>query len=261
MPPFSCKAEHHNNPLPCMSQRAKPLAVIALVAMSLLLTAATARAQENEAEKLYRAMAKKVQDAKSLRVISEGEADFGSGNLSIFKGSAQLSKGNKVRIEFDFKPRAKDKDKGSNFLLICNGRQAITVETHAPPSKAGPADPTMRQILTSMFVRGSFMLSLFIGYPAPGAASFDAEKEFPAADFKFAGKERLWGREIQIIEYTFGFGLPKKIKVKLWIDPKTSFPLKRELRPEDRRIGFLRETYTGFAVDVEFGAKVFELSR
>src|SRR5215510_14285294 len=57
-------------------------------------------AQENEAEKLFRAMEKKLTSAKSLKVASTADFDLG-GQVIKFKGSTQQAEGNKARIEFE----------------------------------------------------------------------------------------------------------------------------------------------------------------
>jgi hypothetical protein len=72
-----------------------------LVAAAMVLMAAPAYGQDNEAEKLYRAMEKKVREAKSIRVIWNAEFDFGIVKGETIKGVSQLADGNKLRIEFE----------------------------------------------------------------------------------------------------------------------------------------------------------------
>jgi len=72
------------------------------LALLILVLPAPARAQEGEAEKLYRVMEKKITSADSLalRFNSEFTVDK-AGKLSIqVKGTIHVAAGNKTRLEF-----------------------------------------------------------------------------------------------------------------------------------------------------------------
>jgi len=180
-----------------------------LLTTALFVLAVPAFGQENEAEKLYRAMEKKVQPAKSLKVVWETEVLEGGkgGKSEKVKGVGHLAEGNKTRFEIEgtFTGIA------MKSLLVSDGKQMIvkqTVDGKKEEPNGGPrATPASLNInAAAILTRASALQSSsWIGFGDPGA--FDAiDKKLPASAFKLGPKERIGERETQVVEFIVEMG-------------------------------------------------------
>jgi len=68
--------------------------------VALLFVAVPAYGQDNDAEKLYRTMEKKVRSAKAIHVVMEGEFS-GEGKKGKFSMTLDAAEGNMVRMEMN----------------------------------------------------------------------------------------------------------------------------------------------------------------
>jgi outer membrane lipoprotein-sorting protein len=230
-----------------------------LLATALLMVAAPAYAQENEAEKLFRAMEKKITSAKSLKVASEADFDLG-GQVIKFKGSSQQAEGNKARVEFE------GEIFGTAFKmsLVSDGAKMLQ---SLPPGLPGAAAPEVKKtpdnlnkMLAGVTARAGVMAASGV-MEKDDPAQFDIDKKAPVSDFKMGPKEKVGNVDTQVIEYTFKPDNKDIVSVTLWLDTKTNLPVKRLMLDQMKKEGKILETYTEFVIDPQLDAKVFELPK
>jgi len=94
---------------------------------------------------------------------------------------------------------------------------------------------------------------------------FDRNKSLIASDFKFGKKEKIGDVEAQAIEYVLTVdlgGKKSKVPVTVWLDPKTTLPLKRvKVVEEDGKKGTITEVFKEWKLDGKIDAKKFELPK
>jgi outer membrane lipoprotein-sorting protein len=231
--------------------------------IAVLLVPATVPAQENEAEKQFRAMENKVRAIKAMKLVCELEGTIdGKGGTIKVKVIQQFADGNKARFELE----SQEGDKAYKRLQISDGMQVVIREDGKPAGKPQPVDPNLNKGLPAAIARGGFMLPRLILRYDKGP--FDSEKLLKVSDFKLGSKERIGDVEAQAVEYavtlggeSLAFGDCEKVNVTVWIDPKTMVPLKRKVAAVDKKDHFFVEIYREFALDPKLDAKVFELPK
>jgi outer membrane lipoprotein-sorting protein len=226
-----------------------------LLSAVLLLLAAPVFGQENEAEKLFRAMEKKICDAKSLKVVCDVK------NSRVPDGmiaECQMAQGNKLRLEFA--PRNKT---ALSFLTVCDGK---TIKWQAPVRDVGEGEIAtvkhLSRIISVGLGRGPVGNLAFVSTQIERrtTSDFDSEKDFAVKDFKLAGKEQIGKREAHVIEYELTTREMNEIcKAKVWIDSKSFLPIKRQFTLEGKEQTTVSEDFVEFLVNLQLDAKLFEL--
>jgi hypothetical protein len=228
--------------------------------VALLVAAAPAFGQENEAEKLYRAMEKKIRTAKSVHFVFATELT-GEGKKIEAKGTVHLAEKNKGRIELDMDVSGKM----TKVMLVTDGKSKYSkfgeqVKIEEKPGKEGELDKVLGYV--ARFGMGSSFFVLSRKEDPDKKEVFDLDKEHPVKNFKLGAKEKVGQRTAQIVEYQIGLG-EVMAKAMVWIDPKTDLPLKRVLEADkDGKQAFhVVETYSAFTVGGKLDAKLFEMPK
>jgi outer membrane lipoprotein-sorting protein len=232
---------------------------------ALLLLAAPAYGQENDAEKLYRAMEKKIETAKSVHLVFEtqlaGEAGKGE-----FKGNLHVAEGFKVRFEID----GKIVGNALKLLIISDGKLTYSkmndkAETNDNSTNKEESEKWEKGL--GLTARVGLVSSLFqVGtFQKKGDPKRDPhiDKLLPVNDFKLGAKEKIGAQETQVVHYTVKLGDGPLAKATVWIDTKTQLPIKRELIEQlDGKEGpRTTETYSTFTVNAKADPKLFELPK
>jgi outer membrane lipoprotein-sorting protein len=228
-----------------------------LTVLAVLCLVAPASAQENDAEKLYRAMEKKIRGAKTLNVVIDGEFDAQVVKGTI-KGKAFTASGSKARMEMDmaFGGQAK------KVLFITDGKVGYSklddmANVDPDPKKIAQVD----RLLPGMMARAGLAAVLMAVRSADPnkQEDFDLDKDAAIKNFKLGAKEMVGQRNAQVVEYQID--LKGKIaKASVWIDTKTQLPLKRVLMLEEMGQNVtITETYSSFIVDGKLDPKLFEV--
>jgi outer membrane lipoprotein-sorting protein len=216
----------------------------------LILAAAPARAQEGEAEKLYRAMEKKILAAKSLVVEFNSQNTVDDEKFTI-KGTIYIALGNKTRLDLE------------SELFQLGGKNLIVTNGKSKYAKVGPfvfhegPFPPEGEVLLAMIAR----FSAGVAALEQKIATADLDKDFPVKNFRLGVKEMVGKREAQVVQYLIQdkkFG--DLAEVTAWIDTKTQLPLKRAIAGrKDTKVGDLTETYRVFTVDGKLDGKLFDI--
>jgi outer membrane lipoprotein-sorting protein len=222
-----------------------------LVTLALIGAAACpARADENEAEKLYRSLEKKLRAAKTLRVRFDlAVTDAESKGWSL-KGRLALGEGDRYRAE------AKGKLFGEavEFTEVSDGKTVRSVEGKGKAKdEEGQSPKGAGAYFREALPRGGFLLAhLNLGRRG------EAEAAKPSG-FELAGKDKVGKREARVI--TFSLGEKGGMAAKLWLDAKTDVPLKLSVTGGKSDIAGVTETYSEFAIDPELDKKLWELPK
>lgn len=222
-----------------------------LAPLVLILAAAPARVQEGEAEKLYRAMAKKILAAESLALEFNSEITEGDKKLAA-KGTIHIAAGNKTRLDL----QSELFQLGGKILIVTNG-EARYANVGGLVFGDGPFPP-----------KGEVLLALIARFGAASAAmetkiaTAELDKDFPVKNFKFGVKEMIGKREAQVVQYQIQNKITgDQVETSVWIDTKTQLPLKRTNAEKDAKGKGLKttETYSVFTVDSKMEGKLFEI--
>jgi len=217
-----------------------------LALLVLILAALPARAQEGDAEKLYRAMENKIRAAKSLVVEFNSQHTVDDEKFTI-KGTIHIAAGNKTRLDLE------------SELIELGGKNHIVTNGKSKYAKVG----------NIVFYEGPFppegevLLALIARFGAANGAmeqriaTADVDKDFPLKNFKLGVKEMVGKREVQVVQ----FQIQNKIigdltEMTVWIDTKTQLPLKRAETGVRQRS---TETYAVFTVDSKLDGKLFDI--
>jgi hypothetical protein len=225
-----------------------------------LCLAAPASAQDGDAEKLYRAMEKKVREAKALHIVVTGEIDVQVAGKGTFKGTVDTAAGNKVRLDMEAESA------GTKMLSITDGKTRYTKEGDKVKVDPNPWNiDQLDKMVPGLIGRvGIFVTFMFIEpidrskKPEP----FDLDKDVAIKSFKLGAREMVGTRQAQVVEYQ-NEGNGKTLKASVWIDTQTQLPLKRLLVNEKagKTLSTITETYDTFVVNGKPDPKLFDIPK
>lgn len=225
------------------------LALLVLILAAGFLTAAPAGAEETEAEKLYRAMEKKILAAKTLSMEFNAELAVDGKKFTV-KGTIDIAAGNKTRLNLE----SEVFQLGGKALIVTNGDSKYA-KVGEIVFQEGPFPP-----------KGKVLLALIAEMSACHAAletkiaAADLEKEFPLKNFKLGAKEMIGQQEAQVVQYQLHEKDTVLADVTVWIDTKTGLPLKHTIAGnKEAKVGDVTETYCVFNVDSKLDDKLFEI--
>jgi outer membrane lipoprotein-sorting protein len=218
-----------------------------LALLTLTLTATPALAEENAAEKLYRAMEKKVTGATTLAMDFTAGLTVADKQFNI-KGTLHVAAGNKTRLQLE----SELIQFGGKTLIVTNGK-AQQARVGERVVDEGPFPP-----------KGEVLLALIARFGAAQAAlerkiaTTDLDKTFPASKFQLGALEQVGGRRAQVVYYQLqDKNAGDQADASVWIDTATLLPLKRVLVRKGKEAS--TETYRSFTVDGKLDDKLFEI--
>lgn len=226
-------------------------------------------AQDNEAEKLFRDMEKKITAAKGLEVVFTYQLE---GKTT--KGSLLLTNDNKARLQvsgrFSFGIKG-----NANFEMVSDGKKFKTKGARlvsGPTGKAGfklggqteGETPKAFHAWYAATVSRSGMGPLVLGLPYTLGAEIDPDGEetrMKVYDFKAGAAEKVGKRQAKPVRYRCGKGGDDDPEVTVWIDTETGLPLKRVYAlPRGERIR-ITENYSEVNLNPKVDAKALELPK
>jgi outer membrane lipoprotein-sorting protein len=223
--------------------------------MGLLLTVAVltlpAYADENEAEKLFRQMENKVNDAHTLQMRFEAALSL-TGNAGTIKGKAVLGEGDRIRFDAD----TVFDGKSSKVVVIGNGTKLFVKDSQQAAIDVKDSPKDLGRYFRTVFPRVG--LAAALNQVAKDKETFKVDELFRATDFKLGGKEKIGTAETRLVEYTVVVHGKDKAAGKVWINVQTHLPAKLELRMENMGTALeFSEIYTEFTINGELEGKLF----
>ncbi len=213
-----------------------------------------AQAQEGEAEKLFRAMHRKIASAKSLQVVVKMKGktpDFDE--KTAIQLALWVQGTDQVRCEL----RISNKDKEDvTALMVCDGT-AMALRANSK-TKLLPLPAHLGTSVKDSLVTPGADLVMGVLMSDP-----DAQKtSLVNSAFKLGAKEKVAEREAQVVQYVANAkdGKPEEaVNIALWIDTQTSLPVKRVC---DSQGGTrTEETYHNWQLNGKLESKLFELPK
>src|SRR5262249_24941476 len=156
-------------------------AVLALLVPAL----AVGAAQDNEAEKLYRQVEKKVAEAKNLRVVSDVEV---GGEGTRFKGTLTTA-GDKYRLVVAMEKG----DQTANMEAISDGKTLKTTDPRGKTEEAA-APKNMGPALCKLVARVG-LIGVLRSVRAREGKELNPDELLPASDFKMGEPAKVNGRD------------------------------------------------------------------
>jgi outer membrane lipoprotein-sorting protein len=242
------------------------------LALGLLATVflSPALAQDNEAEKLFRGMEKKLLAAKAFEVTFDYQFQ---GRKA--KGELLVTQENKMRLKvighfekqkagFELVADGKQlKTKGAKLYVAPNGQPVV----EAGGQSEWQAPKNFHAVLGGTVSRGGMWFTVLVmpylqGGEGGRELNLDGEEsKMKVYDFKLVGAEKAGEKEAKVVRYQFGSGRGRDDEeITLWIDAKTLLPLKRSYTLNNSSARIV-ENYHEFKLDPKIDTKAFELSR
>jgi outer membrane lipoprotein-sorting protein len=217
---------------------------------------------DKDAEKVFQQMSDTLTRAKSFACRFEMKMEGAQGK-GAFKGRLVVAQGNKVRFEMD----GKGGGKTTALLSVSDGSKTVTVDNKTTQPARDTLKNMAKHVLTGT-ARGGVFVPMYLA--VEGALEGEKPQETNIEDilkvsgFRLGKKEKVDGREAQVIEYLLAVasGGGEEINTTVWVDAKTHVPLKRVL---SAKVGgqalTVTETYSKVVVDGKIDAKTFELPK
>jgi len=212
--------------------------------------------QQNDAEKLFRSMERKVRDAKVIKIVFETNVEMGKDGGEV-KGAVHIADGNKIRLETSGTVGGKE----TSMTIVADGKHSLMTQSGMPKQTPVPVEGHLSAALPQIIARGGIFAALEYQMPKSG---FDIDKEMPISDWKLGKKEKIGFREAQSIDCTVKPGNGKIIQMTTWLDTKTTLPVKRILvGPGSVANSTLRvvEVYTEITFNPRLDGRIFELPK
>jgi outer membrane lipoprotein-sorting protein len=209
-------------------------------------------AGENDAEKLFRQMEKKVKASKTIQIRFELTMMF-FGTDATLKGTMVFGEADKLRLDAKGSMGGKD----INVTAIGDGTKMHLIDREKSDTKVESSPKGVGDYFRAVLPR----IGIFSGIEdaSRGKDLPNVDEYFKVSDFKLGAKEKVGTAETRVVEYTVLFRGKDKGSVKVWINTKTSLPAKLQIRAEAGGITIeITETYTEYALDGKLDAKQFE---
>jgi outer membrane lipoprotein-sorting protein len=216
--------------------------------LALLCCVTPARAEDRDAEQLFRKMEEKLGSAKAMNVTYEFQKGKSPGRMS---GTILLAEGNRLRWE----ERPKGESLADEIILIADGKSAALLGLENELAKPVAVPANFRKVVVQTLARqGVCAFKEVVGVARQGSAPEPGA--LPAGDFALGGKEKIGGREAHVISYRMGIRGVAEWPVRLWLDTQTGLPLKRQTGDGEEA---LTETYSEFTLEPKLDGDAFRL--
>jgi outer membrane lipoprotein-sorting protein len=229
--------------------------LLAVVAVTPL--AAKNDGDDANAQRLFKNMEAKLETAKTLSLSFDGKFETDSLPFKgwTLKGTVAV-KDKQSRAEIS---GGKPGNEPFKALTVSDGTQVVEIQESN--RKTRPASKVSIPNLLTLVERPGFMLMITPLPPEPFANSdFDLKDGFTVSGFKLGPKEQIGARETQRVDYTLSVkGNSGTFPVSVWIDSKTSLPVKRQMGTDAENVWY-SETYD-VTLDGKVDPKTFELPK
>jgi outer membrane lipoprotein-sorting protein len=223
--------------------------------VAVLALAAPASAQDAEAEKLFRQVEKKLAAAKTIKVAFDGDLTWSGKVVISFTGKLAVGDGDKFFVE----TTRSGLGNKEHTVLVSDGEKVVEKDLVHMKLTTRDRPRNLGAYLRGAMVRAGLVMSMDMDAPAPRPK---AEEYWKTTNFKLADKEIIDKIPTQAIDFPVAWDKTKTAKVRLWIDPKNSLPVRLRLtREQDGASLQLTENYREFLVDGKLEDNQFELPK
>jgi outer membrane lipoprotein-sorting protein len=222
--------------------------------VAVAVVAAPAYAGENEAEKLFRQMEKKLQAAKTVQIRFDIKASI-FGMEGTARGKAVLGEEDRVRLD------AEAEFAGMNLkvTMVGDGTKLFNKDSQKAEIEIKDSPKGLGEYFRGVWPRVGIFAGLEEALENQQLPKVD--DAFKVSNFKLGAKEKVGNAETRVVEYTVTLKSKDMAAahVKVWINTQTQLPAKLELRVDAGGVAVeLSETYAEFVLDGKLDAKLFE---
>jgi hypothetical protein len=222
---------------------------------------------DDRAKQLFQKMEERLAKVKTLdgTVELKWEITGKHPTALLLAGSLSLAEGNRTRLDL----REQTEGRPLYQLLISDGCRAWYQDAELPKPQVASKVPANlnAEILTHLARSGLLPLNS----PLPPVEVAESKERFSVSKFRLGPKEKIGEREALQLEYRLDIKDQKGPKgedvpfaVTVWLDPATSFPIKRVSvlagEPEGERLT-ITERYGKLVIDRPVDPRKFELPK
>jgi outer membrane lipoprotein-sorting protein len=252
----------------------KPINLIA-IALFVAAWAPSSIAQDarsdDDAAKLFQKMEERLAKARSvtcsLKLKYEGTGEPGAplrkGQLA---GSLALAEGKRVRFELHKGGDEVDEPGVPHWLTISDGQRMLHQDSGMPKPQIGKAgkEDVLEDFTTLLARSGLYLVTL----PLPPVEARDMKDRFPVSEFKLGPQEKVGNLITQRLDYRCDVkgqkqpdGSDAPFRASVWLDPKTSLPLKRTItwKLAGVQVIAITEHYENLIVDEKLDPSIFQV--
>jgi outer membrane lipoprotein-sorting protein len=222
------------------------------------------RAKGIEAERIFRAMEKKITEAKAFKVAVtiDAKGDM-TQKVGSFRGFLLVTGDNKARLNVGGADFGEDR----SWQMVSNGKQVkvrpydVGVSEVSKDEETLPMPVNLRRHIARRVTRTGVYLNLLRMPVAMVLAAGSPDETLHVGGFKAGAAEKVGGRDAKVVHYAVGVSGPAddEATFTVWIDAKTLLPLKRVIVMKRWSVT-ITETYTEFTLDPKIDAGAFELT-
>jgi outer membrane lipoprotein-sorting protein len=251
---------------------------ITMVALLLILCASVPasigqdKPRDDDAKKLFQKMEDSLSNARTLRcdlkLKFEGTGEPGGPFLKReLTGSLALEKPDRIRFELrKTAPEASDFPGIAYWLTISDGKRGLHEDSGTPKPQIGAAGKDDMAAGTATLLARSGLL--LVTFPLPPVEARDMKDRFPVSEFKLGPKEKVGDVMAERLDYRFDVKGQKQpngdeapLQASVWLDPKTSLPLKRTVTWKFAGVQVISiiEEYQNMVIDEKIDPKTFHV--
>jgi hypothetical protein len=223
-----------------------------ILTVTVLMVAMPVYAGDNEGEKLFRQMEKKIKAAKTLQIEFELVMTI-LGMQNTFKGDVTLGEGDKLHLNAAGAIAGMD----IKVTVIGDGTKIYATEKNKQETKIENSPKGLGVYFRNILPRGGVFAG--IDDASKGKDLPDVDDKFKISDFKLGAKEKVGTAETRLVEYTLLVKGKDKAAGKVWINTKTLLPAKLEVKMDMGGIAIeLSESYSQYTIDGKVDPKLFQ---
>lgn len=226
---------------------------------------------DDDAAKLFQRMEDRLAKADSLKcslkIDYEGTGEPGAPLMKRqLSGSLALVDGQRVRFELH-KAGSETDEPGVPYWLSIRDSQRVLHQDSGMPKpqihKAGTEDAVGDY--AALLARSGLML---VTFPLPPVEARDMKDRFPVSEFKLGPKEKIGDVTAQRLDYRFDVkgqkqpdGTDAPFQASVWLDPKTSLPLKRTItwKLQGVQVMAITEYYNDCGANEKIDSSIFHV--
>lgn len=245
--------------------------IVAMLAcgLTVIVLVPVASGQDNNGEKLFRNMEKRLKNAKAFEVsftyqlqgkTTKGSLLLTSANEARLKLTGPFFFGIKRSSTFELISDGKQlKTKGAKLVIASNGQAGV----EPGGQTEGQTPKSFHNVLVASVSRAGIGATV-LGLPYLIREEFDpdgVESRMTVYDFKAGSVEKVGERQARVVRYRHGKGGNDDAELTVWLDTETGMPVQRILAlPRGSKIR-ITESYNSVGLNPKFDAGVFELPK
>jgi outer membrane lipoprotein-sorting protein len=213
---------------------------------------------QDGAQKLYEAMAQKLDKAKAYQFSFSMDAQESERPIKV-SGTVVAAAGNRLKLTIE----GQDGKRQLKGLVVGDGKMlALQFDVDGQVQlKTRPLHDKFFATFTGYVSQAGMSAAVEAGLRVPDA---DPASQLQLSSFKLVGKEKVTGRDCNVVQYQIARGDTKVSGTgKLWLDTQTNLPLKRtlELSREGKVEWRATETYNNWELDSQLPEGTFTLPK